>query len=259
MPFTTVLYEVKNRVAYLTLNRPDKRNALNPQLISELKQALQEAQRDIQVKLIVLKANGSVFSAGADLEHLQHMRQFSEEEHIQDSRLLKELYEQIYFHEKVVVAWVQGHAIAGGCGLAAVCDFCFSVPEAKFGFTEVRIGFVPALVSIFITRKVGEARARALLLSGELISAEQAQHIGLVHEVIPATQFTQVALQRVENLLYQASTFSLQQTKQLLSHIQDMSMSEALEMAMLANAHARSHPDCQRGIDAFLHKQPIRW
>ncbi|PJJ76215.1 methylglutaconyl-CoA hydratase [Thermoflavifilum aggregans] len=259
MPFSHLLYEVKDRVAYITLNRPEKRNALHPQLVEEIKHALAEAQHNKAVKLIVVKANGPAFSAGADLEHLQRMRHFSHQQHIQESQALCELYEQIYFHDKVVIAWVQGHAIAGGCGLAAVCDFCYSVPEAKFGFTEVKIGFIPAIVSVFVTRKIGEGRARALLLSGELISARQAADIGLINEVFPANEFMQRAEERLENILYGASAFSLTQTKNLLHQIQDIPVSDALKMAIAANAEARNHPDCHRGIDAFLNKQSIRW
>ncbi|MBX5439833.1 MAG: enoyl-CoA hydratase/isomerase family protein [Thermoflavifilum sp.] len=259
MPFSSLLYEVKDRVAYITLNRPEKRNALNPQLVAEIKQALADARHDEAVKLIVLQANGPAFSAGADLDHLQRMRNFSKEEHVQDTQALRELYEQIYFHEKVVMAWVQGHAIAGGCGLAAVCDFCYSVPEAKFGFTEVRIGFIPALVSVFVTRKIGEGKARALLLSGELIPAAQAAEIGLINEVFPAAEFAEKTRQKLDYLLHGASAFSLTETKKLLHQIRDIPIAEALDKAVVANVEARNHPDCHRGIDAFLQKQSIRW
>lgn len=259
MPFSSLLYEINDRVAYITLNRPEKRNALHPQLVTEIKQALTDAAHDDTVKLIVLKANGPAFSAGADLEYLQQIRHFNLEQHIQDTKDLCGLYEQIYFHNKVVIAWVQGHAIAGGCGLAAVCDFCYSTSEAKFGFTEVKIGFIPAIVSVFVSRKIGEGRAKALLLSGELISAQQAEQLGLIDEVFPANDFMEKVQHKLQNLLYGASAFSLMQTKKLLHQVQDVPIREALELAVMTNAEARNHPDCRRGIDAFLNKQHIQW
>src|SRR5690606_36237829 len=134
----------------------------------------------------VLNAAGEAFCAGADLAYLQQLQNFSFEENLTDSNQLKELFLNIYTHPKVVIAQVQGHALAGGCGLASICDWVFSVPEAKFGYTEVRIGFIPALVSVFLLRKLGEGAARELLLSGELIAAERAQAIGLINRVVSA-------------------------------------------------------------------------
>jgi methylglutaconyl-CoA hydratase len=169
-----VLYSVADQTASITLNRPEKRNALSPELVTELKNAFNKAEQDAAVKVVVLKANGESFCAGADLGYLQQLQNFSFEENLADSNHLKEFFLKIYTLNKVVIAQVQGHALAGGCGLAAVCDFTFAVPEAKFGYTEVRIGFIPALVSVFLIRKLGEQKARHLLLTGEIIKAEAA-------------------------------------------------------------------------------------
>jgi methylglutaconyl-CoA hydratase len=141
-------FTINNRVGYITLNRPDKRNALSFELIRELKEAFYNAERDDAVKVIVLRAHGEVFCAGADLAYLQQLQEFSYEQNLADSNHLKDLFFQIYTLQKVVIAQVQGHALAGGCGLATVCDFTFSVPEAKFGYTEVKIGFIPAIVMV---------------------------------------------------------------------------------------------------------------
>ena len=157
-----IIYSVKDRVGYITLNRPEKRNALSSELVTALKEAFATAKNDRDVKVIVLKANGESFCAGADLAYLQQLQQFSFQENLADSNHLKDLFLQIYQLEKVVVAQVQGHALAGGCGLATICDFVFAVPEAKFGYTEVKIGFIPALVSIFLIRKIGEQKAKQL-------------------------------------------------------------------------------------------------
>src|SRR6478609_8783905 len=179
-----VLYEVKDRVGYITLNRPEKRNALSHELVAELKDAFSRAENDTNAKVVVLQANGEAFCAGADLAYLQQLQKFSFEENLTDSNHLKELFLKIYQLKKVVIAKVQGHALAGGCGLATVCDFVFAVPEAKFGYTEVRIGFIPAIVMIFLIRKIGEQRAKQFLLSGELMSGESTLQTGLVSRII---------------------------------------------------------------------------
>ena len=176
-------YAVSDRIAYITLNRPEKRNALNQELVNALRDAFEKAESDQAVKVIVLKANGDSFCAGADLGYLQQLQKFSYDENLADSKNLRDLFLQIYTSGKVVVAEVQGSAIAGGCGLATVCDFVFSAPEAKFGYTEVKIGFIPAIVMVFLLRKIGEGKSKELLLSGKLISAEDARNMGLVNHI----------------------------------------------------------------------------
>src|SRR6476661_8606802 len=133
-------YQVKNRIAYIIINRPDKRNALNSELVIALTKAFKQAEEDTSIKVIILKAIGDVFSAGADLDYLQKLQSFSFEDNLADSNLIKTLFETIYLQPKIVIAQVEGHAIAGGCGIASVCDFIFSTPDAKFGYTEVKIG-----------------------------------------------------------------------------------------------------------------------
>src|SRR6187402_3023831 len=177
-------YSVKNRKAFIVLNRPEKRNALSHELVAELKEAFQQAENDDKVKVVILKANGEAFCAGADLAYLQQLQNFSHEENLADSNHLKELFLQIYTLKKVVIAQVQGHALAGGCGLATVCDFVFAVPEAKFGYTEVKIGFIPAIVMVFLIRKIGEGKAKELLMTGDLIKAEEAIYYGIVNKIV---------------------------------------------------------------------------
>lgn len=173
MQFITT--HTSDRIFEIVLNRPDKRNALNSEFVSELISAFTNADVDENTRVVILKANGKVFSAGADLGYLQQLQKNTYEENLEDSTQLAELFKKIYFHKKLIIAQVEGHAIAGGCGLATVCDFVFAVPEAKFGYTEVKIGFVPAIVMFFLLRKIGEAKARELLLTGKLIDAQQAK------------------------------------------------------------------------------------
>lgn len=254
-----VLTEVKNRIGYLTLNRPEKRNALSPLLVQELSRAFSDMEKDEGVKVVVLKAEGKAFCAGADLEYLQQLQNFSFQENLEDSTRLKDLFLQIYEFPKVVIAQVQGHALAGGCGLVTVCDFAFAVPEALFGFTEVKIGFVPALVSVFLHEKIGAGKANRLLLSGETISAEAARDFGMVAEVQEGQMLTDHVASFAQNLVESNSVFSMRETKGLLRAQGRKQRLESLEMAAELNARARAHADCQAGIAAFLSKTKPTW
>lgn len=254
-----VEYRVKERIGKITLNRPEKRNALSQEMVEGLKQAFDRAAKDDQVKVIVLHAAGEAFCAGADLAYLQQLQNFSFEENLADSNQLKALFLDIYTHPKVVIAQVQGHALAGGCGLASICDWVFAVPEAKFGYTEVRIGFIPALVSVFLLRKMGEGAARELLLGGELISAERAQAIGLINRVVPADNLEVEVNDFASRLISSNSAESMKLTKKLIAEVQAMTLTQALQHAAESNAHARGTTDCKRGIEAFLNKEKIIW
>ncbi|HNP19354.1 MAG TPA: enoyl-CoA hydratase-related protein [Fulvivirga sp.] len=254
-----VKYEVENRIAYITLNRPDKRNALNFEVVSELKKAFTTAADDENAKVIVLKANGKSFCAGADLAYLQQLQKNTYEENLADSNHLKELFHQIYTLNKVVIAQIEGHAIAGGCGLATVCDFSFTVPEAKFGYTEVRIGFIPAIVKVFLLRKIGEAKSKQLLLTGELIGAVEAQALGLINEVVEAKEMETKVNDFAQMLIKNNSGQSMTYTKQMIANVQNMSLEEGLQYAAEMNATARASEDCKKGIASFLNKEPIVW
>ncbi len=254
-----VNYLVKDRVGYITLNRPEKRNALSHDLVRDLKEAFSTAETDPSVKVVVLNAHGESFCAGADLAYLQQLQNFSYEENLADSNHLKELFLQIYTLKKVVIAQVQGHALAGGCGLATVCDFIFAVPEAKFGYTEVRIGFIPALVAVFLIRKIGEQKARQLLLTGELINALEALNRGLIFKVVEAIDLEASVFDFAQQLIGSNSAQSMHLTKQLIAEVQALSLQEALDLAGTMNAQARSTEDCKKGIAAFLNKQELHW
>ena len=170
-----VLTNKKGNILEIILNRPDKRNALNSEFVGELRQAFGEANADDSIRVIILKGSGKAFSAGADLGYLQQLQNNTYDENLQDSSHLMELFKLMYSHKKLIIAQVEGHALAGGCGLATVCDFIYTVPEALFGYTEVKIGFIPAIVMFFLLRKIGEAKARELLLTGTLIEATRAR------------------------------------------------------------------------------------
>jgi len=254
-----IQYAVHDRLAYITLNRPEKRNALDYELVSELRVAFKAAEDDPDVKIVVLKANGDVFCAGADLNYLQELQANSFEQNLADSDHLKELFLQIYQLKKVVISQVHAHAFAGGCGLATVCDITFAVPEASFGYTEVKIGFVPAIVMIFLLRKIGESKAKQLLLGGAVITAEKALAMGLIHHIKEKGDLEREVKEFATQLIESNSAYAMGVTKQMIAKVQSLPIEEALSFASEMNAKARGSEDCKRGIMAFLNKEKITW
>lgn len=250
---------VDGPVATLTLNRPDKRNALNSALVTALKDALRDLATDPAVRVVVLTGAGGTFSAGADLAALQALQDATPHENHSDSAHLAELFAQIYRHPQPLIAKVNGHAIAGGCGLAAVCDFAIAADSAKLGFTEVRLGFVPAIVSVFVTRKLGEAAARDLMLRGRLIDASRAVEMGLITQSVAPDGLDAAVDGIAEELATETSASAVALTKRLLADVQGMGGQEALDHAVTVNAFARGTKDCQAGIAAFLNKEDPPW
>lgn len=255
----TVRVEKKDRVSTLTLNRPEKRNALNARVVHDLSAALDEVAADDGIRVVVLTGAGKAFSAGADLAALQALGKASATENLADSERLARLYKQIYTHPKPVIAKINGHAIAGGCGLAAVCDFSVAAQGAKLGFTEVRIGFVPAIVSVFVLRKVGETAARDILLRGSLIEAEEAARIGLITRAIAADQLDAMVEALARELASETSGTAVMLTKRLLANVPGMGLDEALSYAVQLNTLARGTADCRAGIASFLNKTDPPW
>ena len=254
-----VLYEVKDRIGTITLNRPEKRNALSFEFVKQIKDTFQKAEADESCKVIVLRANGEAFCAGADLAYLQQLQQNTYDENLADSRHLMELFQLIYNSKKVVIAMVNGAALAGGSGLATVCDFCFATPASTFGYTEVKIGFVPAIVMVYLTRKVSEKTARQLLLTGDVFTAEKALGYGLINEVVEANQLEETVYAFASRLCKQTSAQSLALVKEMLAEVQHLSLQEGLEYAARMNATARATDDCKKGIAAFLNKEKLSW
>lgn len=254
-----ILLEKKDRIGIIKLDRAEKRNALNGEVVEELKNAFTAYESDAEVKVIVLRSSGTVFSAGADLQYLQLLQQNSYDENLEDSNNLKDLYLTIYNLKKVVIAEIQGHAIAGGCGLISVCDYAFSVPEAKFGYTEVKIGFIPAIVMVFLLRKLPEGHAKAVLLGGHLISANYAYKIGLINEIVSGNELANFTESFARKLIDSNSEASMGLTKKLISDVQGLNLKDALKLAAETNAKVRESEDCKNGITAFLEGKEIKW
>ena len=252
-------FEIINRVAYITINRPDKRNALNFVVIKELKLALDLCESSKDVKIVVLRGSGNTFCAGADLEYLARLQDYGFNENLIDSNHLMELYIQIYKLKKPVIAQVNGHALAGGCGLVTVCDFAFSVPEAKFGYTEVKIGFIPAIVMVFLVKKIGEGKAREVLLSGDTFTAEKALQLGIIGGIFPADQLQKAVDDFAQRLCIQNSGGSMELVKRMLIDIENLPIGEAVMFAAKMNAHARATHEFRKGLVGFINKEKIEW
>jgi len=246
-------------VRTIRLNRPDKRNALNADLVTALKGAVDAAEDESSLRAVVLTGAGPVFSAGADLSSLRAMRDAGPTENQEDSRHLAALLRRIYQSSMPVIAKVNGHAIGGGCGLTSVCDFAYVSDTAKLGFTEVRIGFVPAIVMVFLRRKLGETQTRNLLLRGRLVEASRAAAMGLVTRVVSDDELDEAVDALAHELARETSGSAVALTKQMLARVPGMGLDEALDYAVQMNAFARGTDDCQAGIDAFLNDEDPPW
>jgi methylglutaconyl-CoA hydratase len=257
VPYNTLQLTYDAGIATITLDRPDKRNAISYELIQELLNALAEVANSPALVLILTGA-GKAFCSGMDLENLQALIGRSPEQSLEDSKLMARLFRTLYDFPKPTIAAVNGAAVAGGTGLATLCDFTVAVPEAKFGYTEVRIGFVPAIVSTFLLRQVGEKIARDLLLTGRLFEADEALRIGLITEMVPAEKLLprarEVAVQLMEN-----SPTSLLYTKRLLSSAARAELDIQIDTAVRENAAIRSTDDFREGISSFLEKRKPKW
>src|SRR5271167_2344048 len=255
--YETLTLEFTGQLATLTLNRPDKRNAINSRMVSEIQSALDEIENS-RTRVAIVTGAGKSFCAGMDLEMLSDIANQSSAENMDDSRRMGRMFRRIWSFSKPLIAAVNGAALAGGCGIATLCDFTLAVPEAKFGYTEVRIGFLPAIVSVFLTRQIGEKRARDLLLTGRIIEAAEAKEIGLITEVVPADQLMDRA-HELASVLIAASPSSLTRAKRLLTSAAAAGVDADLERAVLENARIRCTPDFKEGVASFLEKRKPVW
>jgi len=242
----------------LRLNRPDVRNALNKELVEALLAALHDAHQDTALRAVVLTGEGKDFCAGADLKGLRQIADRSFEENREDSKQLASLFRHVHTHRLPVIAAVQGAALAGGCGLACVCDFVIAGERARFALTEARIGFVAAIVTRFLIDRIGHGRTRDLLLSARFVEAPEALAIGLVNEVVADDTVLDAALEKAAQLAKNSGS-SLAISKRLLAELPDMGLEVALDYAARLNAETRATPECKEGISAFLEKREPSW
>jgi methylglutaconyl-CoA hydratase len=244
----------------VTLDNPDKANALSPALLAELTGLYRRPLLEEGVRAVVLDGAGKHFSAGADLSHLRSLRDASPEEHRADSARLRGLFEAVLRQEALTIALVHGTCVAGGCGLATAHDFVIASEDARFLYSEVRIGFVAALVATFLPLRVRGSHLRELLLDPDFVGAERAAEIGLVNRVVAREALEQAGTALAAEVLGKASSQSIALTKRLLLDVVGRPLEEALDRATEINAESRSTDDCKQGIAYFLeHKRPPTW
>jgi len=257
LSYTAILVEEEASVQTITLNRPERRNAMTPEMQLELTAALEEAAVS-PCRVVVFNGAGDAFCSGLDLAALQSMHDKSADDHRADAERIAKLFRTLYDLPKPTIAAVHGPAIAGGTGLATLCDFTLAVPSAKFGYSEARIGFVPALVSAYLAIQIGDKRARDLLLTGRFFDSAEAHRLGLVNEVVdPADLHDRV--QSLAQQLAANSPASLAATKQLMAAQNKVWLDHAISLAMEANALARETSDFREGVAAFLEKRKPVW
>jgi methylglutaconyl-CoA hydratase len=257
MAYTTLHLEFSGEIATITLARPEKRNAISAAMIADLMAAFTEVESN-PARVLILTGAGEAFCSGMDLDALKAVAAQSPTEHLEDSRRTARLYRRIWSFPKPTIAAVNGPAIAGGSGLATLCDFTIAVPEAKFGYPEVRIGFIPAIVSVFLARQIGQKRARDLLLTGRIIDADEAYRLGLVTQIAPAMKLMAEAHSIARDLL-SCSPLSVVKTKKLLCNSAAPELDRELELAIAESAQMRSTADFREGLAAFLEKRSPRW
>lgn len=248
-----ILYSAENGIARITLNRPEKRNALHPELIRGLNDALARSACDENVRVVLITGAGRDFCSGADLTALDRAAEAGVMDHLGAARELADVFLAMRRHPRPVVAAVRGRALAGGCGLATACDLILANESAEFGYPEVKIGFIPAIVMAILRRSISEKRAFELITTGEVVSAMQAHAVGLINRVYSDAEFDSSVEDYLQALASKsASAVSL--GKNLLYHIDGMTFDAAIEAGVYANALGRMTDDAKRGIARFVKK-----
>jgi len=256
--YKTIIIKWEIPFLTVTLNRPEKRNALNDLMIRELRDIFSIVKEDRAVRIVTLNGAGKVFCSGADLSYLKKLKDFSYKENLMDSLNLSKLLLEIYTLPQPVIAAVNGAAIAGGCGLASVCDFIISEPDAFFGYPEVKIGFVAALVSVFLIRQIGERKAMEMMLSGRLLKAEEALSKGIISSVVKKEKLEEAASE-LSRVLIKNSPLAMAESKKILSASVYKDIETELELLARINAKFRETDDFLEGISAFIEKRSPQW
>jgi methylglutaconyl-CoA hydratase len=248
-----ILYEMRDGVARITLNRPDKRNALDGELVGELKAAFGASAADDACRVVLLTGAGTDFCSGADLAALEKSAQGDVLDNLADARSTADLFLMMRNHPRPVIAAVQGRALAGGCGIATACDIILAAQSAQFGYPEVNIGFVPAMVMAILRRSVSEKAAFELVVTGGTVSAARAHELGLVHRVFTDEKFSAEVEGYVTKLAGKSAS-AMMLSKRLLYNMDSMSFEAALQAGVEINAIARQTEDCRKGVERFLKK-----
>ena len=256
--FETISYQFEDKIATITLNRPEIHNAFNEVMIAELIEIFGGISKDESVRVVILTGAGKSFSAGADLNWMKKMINYSYEQNLDDSLKLADLFEIMYSLPKPIIARVNGAAIGGGTGLVAVCDIAIAAESAKFSLSEVKLGLVPACISPYVIRKVGEGKCREFFLTGERLTAKRAMDAGLVNQVVPPDELDQ-AVQEKANLLITSGPEALAMCKELLKKVPGMDFNKAKTYTADMIARMRIGDEGQEGMNAFLGKRKPKW
>ena len=256
--FKTIIYAIEGKVARITLNRPEVHNAFNDVMFSELTGVFKDIQRRADIRVVVLTGAGKSYCAGADIYWMRKVKDYTYEQNYEDTLKLSELLYLIYSLPKPVVGRINGSAIGGGIGFVAICDIAIASSVAKFGFSEVKLGLIPACISPYIIRKCGEGKVRELFLTGERISAEMAMAVGLINRVVLPEELDD-AVDELVNQLVSSGPNAMRLCKELLKNVPDMSLEEAVKYTTKALAELRMSGETQEGTSAFLEKRKPKW
>jgi methylglutaconyl-CoA hydratase len=258
MTYVTIETNREDDVVTVRLNRPEVHNAMNEPLMKELTQCFLSLSKDETVRCIIFTGSGASFCAGADLNWMKSMAQYSMNENIQDSRLLLNLYEAIYHCPKPVIGRINGHAFGGGIGLIAVCDITIAPPEKKFAFSEAKLGIIPSVISTYVVRRIGLSTMRRLFITGERFTSEYAKEIGLLDYVVPEDEFDETILEYVD-ILRLSGPHAISEVKELVTACEQMTRDDYKEYTVQKIAELRVSTEGQEGIQSFLEKRKPSW
>ncbi|MCX7995970.1 MAG: enoyl-CoA hydratase/isomerase family protein [candidate division WOR-3 bacterium] len=256
--FETIAFRLKNQVAHVILNRPDVHNAFNDRMIEELSIAFDEIEKANEIRVVILSGEGKSFCAGADLNWMRRIKDYSYEQNLKESLALADMLYKIYVCSKPTIARVQGYAMGGGVGLVAVCDIAIATTDAKFSFSEVKLGLIPACISPYVVKRCGEGRCREFFLTGERMSAEKALNAGLVNVIVPPDCLDKAVEGLVEQLL-SSGPEAIKKCKELLRNVPQMSVDEFKKYTAEMIARLRISDEAQEGMSAFLEKRKPKW
>ncbi|MBD3414753.1 MAG: enoyl-CoA hydratase/isomerase family protein [Candidatus Aminicenantes bacterium] len=256
--YKTIQYKIEGRVAKLVLNRPQVHNAFNSTMISEMLDVLKKIQDDASIRIVVLTGNGKSFCAGADLNWMREVIDYSYDQNLKESLDIAEFLYNLYSIPKPTIAKVNGAAIGGGVGFLSACDIVLASSNAQFGLSEVKIGLIPAAISPYVVKRIGESKAREYFLTGERISAERGEQIGLVNHAVPAELLEQETEKTVDRLLSSGPN-AIANCKKLLFKVPQVSLKEAQELTARMIADLRISDEGQEGMAAFLEKRKPNW
>jgi methylglutaconyl-CoA hydratase len=253
MGLKNILYKVENGIAEIMLNRPEKMNSLDEELIHDLGDMMRDFSVNEEVKVVVITGAEGNFCSGLYLDYLQKISEYDILQNKEDSRRFKDMLMNVYNCSKPVIAKVKGYCLAGGCGIASACDIIVADETAKFGYTEVKIGFIPAIVMLFLLKRVSETHAKDLLLTARMIGSDEAYRMGFINQYVPSAELD-AKVSDICEMMKKNSTSSLKLTKEMFSNISGMDFENALEYACDLNAITRMTPDCKNGVAKFLNK-----